>query len=360
MKFWEIKNELNSEKAELLIYKEIANEDWWDEGLATPKKFNDELKALGGKDLVVRINSCGGDVFAAQSIYNQLKRYAGRVTITIDGIAASAATIIACAGENVIMPSNTIYMIHNPMNLLIGFYNQNELEEVAKALKAVKQTIVNVYKMKCKDKITDEKLSEMMDEETFLTAQEAKDYGFVDEIDDENSVTGVLNKGNLVINSIAFNAKTFNNPDKILEIMHKENNMENKKHGIMNKLQDMVNNFSNKNNDEVIAKAKQEERERITALNKLRVPNNETINNLVDEAIADETATADKVKPYLDKIAENIGAKDYVQNMISDVNNSGVNNVLGNEDNNISEEDKTLSMLSQASKNYLKNKFGGK
>ena len=132
------------------------------------------------------------------------------------------------------------------------------------------------------------------------------------------------------------------------------------KSGIMNKLQDMVNNLSNKNNDEVIAKAKQEERERITALNKLRVPNNETINNLVDEAIADETATADKVKPYLDKIAENIGAKDYVQNMISDVNNSGVNNVLGNEDNNISEEDKTLSMLSQASKNYLKNKFGGK
>lgn len=132
------------------------------------------------------------------------------------------------------------------------------------------------------------------------------------------------------------------------------------KSGIMNKLQDMVNNFSNKNNDEVIAKAKQEERERITALNKLRVPNNETINNLVDEAIADETATADKVKPYLDKIAENIGAKDYVQNMISDVNNSGVNNVLGSEDNNISEEDKTLSMLSQASKNYLKNKFGGK
>lgn len=132
------------------------------------------------------------------------------------------------------------------------------------------------------------------------------------------------------------------------------------KSGIMNKLQDMVNNFSNKNNDDVIAKAKQEERERITALNKLRVPNNETINNLVDEAIADETATADKVKPYLDKIAENIGAKDYVQNMISDVNNSGVNNVLGNEDNNISEEDKTLSMLSQASKNYLKNKFGGK
>lgn len=132
------------------------------------------------------------------------------------------------------------------------------------------------------------------------------------------------------------------------------------KSGIMNKLQDMVNNLSNKNNDEVIAKAKQEERERITALNKLRVPNNETINNLIDEAIADETATADKVKPYLYKIAENIGAKDYVQNMISDVNNSGVNNVLGSEDNNISEEDKTLSMLSQASKNYLKNKFGGK
>ena len=230
---------------------------------------------------------------------------------------------------------------------------------MGKALKAVKQTIINVYKMKCKDKITNEKLSKMMDEETFLTAQEAKDYGFIDKIDDENSVTGVLNKGNLVINYIAFNAKLCNNPDKILEIMQKENNMRNKS-GIMNKLQDMVNNFSNKNNDEVIAKAKQEEKERITALNKLRVANNETINSLIDEAIADETATADKVKPYLDKIAENIGAKDYVQNIISDVNNSGVNNDLGSGENNISEEDKTLSILSQASKNYLKNKFGGK
>ena len=88
--------------------------------------------------------------------------------------------------------------------------------------------------------------------------------------------------------------------------------------------------------------------------------NNETINSLIDEAIADETVTADKVKPYLDKIAENIGAKDFVQNMISDVNNSGVNNVLGSGENNISEEDKTLSILSQASQNYLKNKFGGK
>ena len=74
MKFWEIKNELNSEKAELLIYKEIANEDWWDEGLATPKKFNDELKALGGKDLVVRINSCGGEVFSDPTYFKQIKK----------------------------------------------------------------------------------------------------------------------------------------------------------------------------------------------------------------------------------------------------------------------------------------------
>lgn len=360
MKFWEFKNELNNEKAELLIYKEIASEDWWDEGLTTPKKFYDELKALGGKDLVVRINSCGGDVFAAQAIYNQLKTYTGNINVRIDGIAASAATIIACAGEKVIMPSNTIYMIHNPMNLLIGYYNEGDLSEVSKSLKIVKQTIVNVYKMKCKDNIKENDLIRMMDEETYLTADEAKKYGFVDEIDTNNTVSGVLNKGNLIINSIDLGANHFKNPDKILEIVNKEHIMEN---NIINKLQNIVNGFKNspKNNDDLVITAKKEERERILALNKLKIDGNETINNLIDEAIADETATADKVKPYLDKIIENVGAKNLVQNMVQDSIDSGVNSISANpQQTNITEDDKAMQLLAKAAQNCLKNKFGGK
>ena len=95
-KFWKIKNNADNdeESAELLLYGTIANETWWGDEV-TPKQFADDIRSLGGKDIIVRINSGGGDVFAAQAIYNQLKSYAGNVDVVIDGICASAATIIS-------------------------------------------------------------------------------------------------------------------------------------------------------------------------------------------------------------------------------------------------------------------------
>ena len=147
-KFWEIKNKATDEKAELLLYGEISDATWWGDEV-TPRQFADDLSTCNGKDLVVRINSPGGDVFAAQAIYNLLKSYAGDVTVHIDGICASAATVVACAGNRVIMPDNALYMIHNPHAVLIDAYDAVGLSKLESELHAVKKTITNVYQKKC-------------------------------------------------------------------------------------------------------------------------------------------------------------------------------------------------------------------
>ena len=109
MKFWEFKNE--GERAALYLYGEISTESWWGDEV-TPKEFKEDLDACSGP-LDVHINSGGGEVFAGQAIYNMLKRYDGDVTVYIDGLAASIASVIAMAGDRIVMPANALLMIHN-------------------------------------------------------------------------------------------------------------------------------------------------------------------------------------------------------------------------------------------------------
>ena len=208
-KFWQIKNEAEADNAEMLIYGEIADTTWWGDEV-TPKQFADDLKALEGKDLTVRVNSPGGDVFAAQAIYNQLKSYAGHVTMRIDGLAASAATIITCAGDTVIMPDNALFMIHNPKGAMCGYYGANDLTDYAKQLDTVRQTIVNVYKKRCAN-LSDTQIKHKMDDETWMTAQEALDYGFVDQLDSDTEVVNSLKDGMLIVNSVSCRLDRFKN-----------------------------------------------------------------------------------------------------------------------------------------------------
>lgn len=177
-KTWKIIDK--AERCELLLYGSIASESWFDDDV-TPKMFADDLKACGGKPLDLRINSSGGDVFAAQAMYTLLKAYSGDVTVHIDGLAASAATVVACAGDTVIMPSNALYMIHNPSVMLFGGYQSDKLSLLAAQLDTVRDTIVNVYANRCNIKRDD--LESMMAAETWLTAAEAMNYGFVDSVD---------------------------------------------------------------------------------------------------------------------------------------------------------------------------------
>ena len=220
-KCWKIRNqESSSEEAEMLIYGTISDETWWGDEV-TPKQFAEDLASLDGKDLCVRINSGGGDVFAAVAIYNQLKTYPGDVNVRIDGLAASAATIIACAGQKVIMPNNALYMIHNPAMFAFDCFDAKMMRDFADQLDTVKQTIINTYLTR--SSLSEDELSQKMDEETWMTADEAKDYGFVDAIDEEETVTNSIRDGRLFVNSVSCDLSKFKNTTKIEEILHGKN-----------------------------------------------------------------------------------------------------------------------------------------
>lgn len=173
-KFLTFKNQAAGKNPELLVYGDIG--EWW--GEVQSREFAEQLQAITSDEIDVRINSNGGSVFTAQAIYSSLKRHPASVNVYIDGIAASAATIIAMAGDKIIMPENTMMMIHSP---LVGVYgNADELRDTADILDKVRDTIVAVYRDK--SGLDDDKILELMAEDTYLTAAEALDFGLVDEV----------------------------------------------------------------------------------------------------------------------------------------------------------------------------------
>lgn len=140
-KFWKFCNQAGN-KVELLLYGDISQTSWWGDEV-TPKQFAEELAGLGALDeITVRINSGGGDVFAANAIYTRLKDNAAKITVKIDGWAASAATIVAMAGDVIEIPGNGVFMVHDPSLGLLGYFNEADLAKMTEELKVVKQSIV--------------------------------------------------------------------------------------------------------------------------------------------------------------------------------------------------------------------------
>ena len=146
--FWNFQPASGDNPPELILYGDIASETWWGDEV-TPRQFTEELDALGAvPEIVVRINSGGGDVFAANAIYTRLKDNAAKITVKIDGWAASAATIIAMAGDSIEIPGNGVFMVHDPALGLLGYFNETELAKMTDELKVIKQSIVNAYTLK--------------------------------------------------------------------------------------------------------------------------------------------------------------------------------------------------------------------
>lgn len=143
----------------------------------TPQIFKDELMS-GSGDITVWINSPGGDCVAAAQIYNMLMEYPGNVTVKIDGIAASAASVIAMAGTRVCVSPVSMLMIHNPMTFAFG--NTAEMQKAIDMLGEVKESIINAYEIKTG--MSRAKLSRLMDAETWMNANKAVELGFADEI----------------------------------------------------------------------------------------------------------------------------------------------------------------------------------
>lgn len=160
----------------LELYGTIAEESWWDDDV-TPQMFRDELFA-GSGPVTIWINSPGGDCVAASQIYTMLMDYKGDITVKIDGVAASAASVIAMAGTKVLMAPTALMMIHNPATLAIG--DSAEMQKAIDMLSEVKESIINAYEIKTSMRRF--KLSQLMDAETWMNANKAMEYGFADGI----------------------------------------------------------------------------------------------------------------------------------------------------------------------------------
>ncbi|AOV98925.1 head maturation protease, ClpP-related [Dehalococcoides mccartyi] len=172
--FWNWAKDEESGARTLFLDGTIAEESWFDDDV-TPKAFKADLTA-GEGGIVIWINSPGGDCIAASQIYAMLMDYKGSVTVKIDGIAASAASVIAMAGTKVLMAPTALMMVHNPLTIAIG--DSEEMQKAIAMLDEVKESIINAYEIKTGQSRA--KLSHLMDAETWLNANKAIELGFAD------------------------------------------------------------------------------------------------------------------------------------------------------------------------------------
>ena len=185
-KFWNWKNQADASQSEervLELYGTIAEESWFDDDI-TPQMFKDELFA-GNGPVTIWINSPGGDCIAASQIYSMLMDYKGNVTVKIDGIAASAASVIAMAGTKVLMAPTALMMIHNPATAAFG--DHVDMKKAIEMLDEVKESIINAYEIRTS--LSHTQLSHMMDETTWMNAKKAIELGFADALLTDEKLT---------------------------------------------------------------------------------------------------------------------------------------------------------------------------
>lgn len=175
-KFWKFENKVSSEGASTLYLDgDISSVTWYGDEV-TPEEFRNELRQMKG-DLTVHINSQGGDVFAGVTIYNALKDYGkGKVTVKVDGLAASIASVVAMAGDEIIMSPGSMMMIHNPWSMGVG--SAEELRRAADTLDEIREAILPIYTDRSGQ--SEDTVQELMDNETWMTAEKAVELGFAD------------------------------------------------------------------------------------------------------------------------------------------------------------------------------------
>lgn len=174
--WYEIRNAAG-DVAEIFIYDNIG-EDWWTGEGVTAKAFIESLNQITAGEIHLHLNSPGGSVFDGQAIYNALVRHPAKVTTYVDGLAASIASVIALAGDRVVMAANSLFMIHNPMSSVNGY--ASDMRKMADTLDKIRDSIAGVYSDKVK--LTRDEIVAAMDEETWFSAEEALQLGFASEI----------------------------------------------------------------------------------------------------------------------------------------------------------------------------------
>jgi len=356
LKFW------NKIENDIFIYGDIQAQEIFESDV-TAKKFADDLKSCSGA-VTVHINSNGGDCFTALAISNLIKAHKNFVTVAIEGICASAATLIACGGHKVIMAENALMMIHLPSVGLCDFMTAPELEKVADSLDKVKNSIIEVYKSRTGLEIAE--LEKMVEAETWLTAQEAKDLNFIDEISGavEEKIDDA--KKLVIINSVTLKADYFLKAiEKKSEGRSQKSEVRNQRAAVRGQLSavssqrsesdncllpadysisterrnlkmktetllDKIKNLLTGDKVEKVSQSVVEERQRIESLQKLKT-DNAAVNAIIDVAVS-EGAKASEVQKYIDAVAnveisDNVGEK--ILALIQDNLTSGAESVGG-------------------------------
>lgn len=343
-KFWKFCNQTET-SAELFLYGDISDTSWWGDEV-TPKQFADELNALGVlSEITVRINSGGGDVFAAAAIGNLLEQNPAIVTAKIDGLCASAATIVACHCSKVIAANDSTYMIHPVKMGLCGYIDAVTMQQYLDALGAIRDSIITLYAKKtgrCKDEV-----AAQMDATSWWTGAEAKENGFVDELVDDEEETVIENRGGLLfVNSVGthlpFNETPFvkncsaavpgagwfvnKNTGKKPENKKEENGME------IRNVDDLRKAYPELVGEIEAAAAEQAtnaERQRIRDIEEMSMSGNEELAN--DAKYEHPVSAADFAKQAIRNVkkAEDEKKQKYLKGVLADVAGSGMNSVEG-------------------------------
>lgn len=341
MKFWN----KSAESADIFIYGEITNERLWDSD-TTAKSFLDDLKSFGGSDVTLHINSGGGCCFNALAIYNTIKQYSGAVNVSIEGLCASAATIIAMGGSKITIAANSLMMIHNPSVGLAGYFDESDIGKVANSLSAVKSTLIQTYQARTGK--SESELAKLLSAETWYTAQEAVENGFADEILGEVSSQFDASKQILFVNKMSVDCRKFDCNQLKSKMdstaIERRNTMEDKT--LLSKIRDLLS--GKKADDEVETKEPMTaeqiraiEMTRIQALAKMR-DGTAAVDAIVDLAIRDgeEILTA---KKYVEAVKNSNAATEKtaqaILNLIEDQMKSGAEGVAGSAEE-VSEADK--------------------
>ena len=188
-KFWEIKNFIQNESADIYIYNEISSWDY--EDVTSAQSFRKDLESLGNvKNINVMINSPGGSGGDGLTIASLLQRHSAYVTAYVDGMACSIASVIACSADKLVMGRSSLLMVHNALTYTYG--SAKDLRKQADDLDAVTASLRQMYLMKAGDKLTEEKIKELMDNESWLSAKECVELGLCDEILESNKMVAKL------------------------------------------------------------------------------------------------------------------------------------------------------------------------
>ena len=219
-KFWKFVNKVSGEgSSNLYLEGEIASETWWGDEV-TPEAFRTELRQMKG-DLTVHLNSPGGDVFAGVAIYNALKDYTkGKVVVKVDGLAASIASVVAMAGDEIIMSPGSMMMIHNPWSVGVG--SSDELRKAADTLDQIKDSILPIYTDR--SGLSEDEVKDLMDAETWMTAEKAVELGFADTV--QKATKDEKETVNLMYSNFAFSMSATKSAMK--DFINKFNNSERK------------------------------------------------------------------------------------------------------------------------------------